>query len=411
MPASDPDATRAQPVPRSSADQGSQPGFGLYIHWPFCKSKCPYCDFNSHVQASLDEARWRRALLRELDHFAAQTRNRRVGSIYFGGGTPSLMAAETVTAILDRAARLWPLEDDVEITLEANPTSTEAARFEGYRHAGVNRLSLGIQALDDQALKFLGREHSAVEALAALALAGRHFERFTFDLIYARPGQSLNSWAAELGRALDLAGGHLSLYQLTVEPRTVFAARSRRGEVLAADPDLAATLYETTEEICRAAGLYRYEVSNYAARGQESRHNLNYWRHGEYVGIGPGAHGRLRLGAPGALHALNQLREPGAWLAAVEARGHGTERSEPLDRPTLATEMLLMALRLEEGLSRRRFQDAMGRPVEDFISADATATLAEEGLLESGPRAITVTARGMTVLDSILALLLDRGVN
>src|SRR5262252_8891286 len=268
------------------------PGFGLYVHWPFCLSKCPYCDFNSHVREAIDHERWRDALLLELDHYAADTPARRLTSIFFGGGTPSLMAPDTVAAVIERAARHWPFAPDIEITLEANPTSVEAGKFAGFRSAGVNRVSLGVQALNDADLKFLGRHHSAAEARAAIEIARRSFRRHSFDLIYARPGQSAAAWRAELAEAIALAGDHLSVYQLTIEPETVFGAAHRRGELQVPEEEDAAALYELTQELLGAAGLPAYEISNHARPGEESRHNLAYWRYRTYAGIGPGAHGR-----------------------------------------------------------------------------------------------------------------------
>ena len=292
-------------------------GFGVYVHWPFCASKCPYCDFNSHVRAEIDEARWRAALVRELDHFAALAPGRTVTSIFFGGGTPSLMAPATVAAVIERTANHWRLAGDVEITLEANPTSVEAGRFAGYRDAGVNRVSLGVQSLDDRALGFLGRGHDAAEARAAVAVAHARFPRVSFDLIYARPGQSPAAWRRELAEALQIAGEHLSLYQLTLEPGTAFHARAARGALALPGGDAAAALYDVTQEVLEGAGLPAYEISNHAVPGAESRHNLTYWRSGDYLGVGPGAHGRLTGG--GAVLAIAQTRSPERWLAAVEA--------------------------------------------------------------------------------------------
>src|SRR5262245_38165171 len=291
-----------QPLPTSrrrgtTAPVADDPGFGLYVHWPFCLSKCPYCDFNSHVRAAIDHSRWRAALLRELDHYAAHTRGRRLTSIFFGGGTPSLMEPATVAAVIERAAEHWPLASDVEITLEANPTSVEAGKFAAFRTSGVNRVSLGVQALNDADLKFLGRHHSAAEARAAIDIARRHFARYSFDLIYARPGQSAAAWRSELAEAVGLAGDHLSVYQLTIEPETVFGAAHRRGELAVPREEEAAALFELTQERLGEAGLPAYEISNHARPGGESRHNLTYWRYGDYVGIGPGAHGRLTVGS------------------------------------------------------------------------------------------------------------------
>ncbi len=390
--------------PRGVGD--ADQGFGIYVHWPFCKSKCPYCDFNSHVRGDIDQAAWRDALLSELAHFAGGLPARQVTSIFFGGGTPSLMPAGTVAAILDRVAALWPLADDAEITLEANPTSVEAARFEAYRNAGVNRLSLGMQALDDEALRILGRNHTVAEALAALELAQKHFPRFSFDLMYARPAQGMGDWSRELGRALELAGGHLSLYQLTPEPGTPFHSLWRRGRVDLPDADRAAALYDLTQMLCSAAGYERYEISNHARAGHRSRHNLNYWRYGEYLGVGPGAHGRLRDRDHGTVRAVRQIRAPEAWLAAVQARGHATEHSRVLDRRERAVEMMLLGLRLSDGLSRARFVSEVGAPPDEFVAPGKLSALAREGFLTVGSGAIAVTPKGMPVLDSILGTLL-----
>ncbi|HLO76499.1 MAG TPA: radical SAM family heme chaperone HemW, partial [Magnetospirillum sp.] len=295
------------------------PGFGIYIHWPFCLSKCPYCDFNSHVAASIDQPRWRAALLAELEHFAQAKPGATVTSIFFGGGTPSLMEPATAGALIERVAALWPTAPGLEITMEANPSTVEAGRFRDFRAAGVGRLSLGVQALDDQSLKFLGRRHDAGEALAALGVAGRLFPRFSFDLIYARPGQSPAAWRAELARALSLAGDHLSMYQLTIEDGTAFAPAHARGDFELPSEDDQAAMFEITQELTAAAGLPAYEVSNHARPGGECRHNLTYWLGGDYVGVGPGAHGRLNG------QALRQHRAPDIWLERVESHGHATQ--------------------------------------------------------------------------------------
>ncbi len=297
-------------------------GFGVYVHWPFCASKCPYCDFNSHVRAGgIDEARFLAAFLKELEHWAALARGRTVTSIFFGGGTPSLMSAGTVGAIIDAIARLWPVEPSAEITLEANPSSVEAGRFRGYRAAGVNRVSLGVQSLDDAQLRALGRLHTSAEARVAIDIARRTFERFSFDLIYARSGQTIDAWRAELGQALDLPGKHLSLYQLTIEQGTPFAELHARGKLVVPDGERHSALYEVTQEMTERAGLPAYEISNHAAPGEESRHNLTYWRYGEYAGIGPGAHGRIVV--DGIRRATSTERLPERWAALVEAGAHG----------------------------------------------------------------------------------------
>lgn len=380
------------------------PGFAVYIHWPFCKSKCPYCDFNSHVRDGIEQERWQSALLTELDHAAGETAGRRVTSIFFGGGTPSLMAPATVAALLDRAAARWDLAADIEITLEANPTSVEASRFRDLRAAGVNRLSLGVQALDDAALRFLGRGHDLAEALAALALAGAHFARYSFDLIYARPGQTLAAWRAELECALALAGDHLSLYQLTIEPGTAFAAAHARGDIVLPDDERAGALYEATQERLDRDGLAAYEISNHARPGGESRHNLTYWRYGDYVGIGPGAHGRLTRG--GEKMATRRRRAPETWLAAVERQGHGSEEPVVLSPGERWQEMLMMGLRLAEGIDRARFRAETGAEIEDAVDAARLADLVEGGFLQSDTQGLRATAAGRQRLNAVLAALL-----
>jgi oxygen-independent coproporphyrinogen-3 oxidase len=381
------------------------PGFGVYIHWPFCLAKCPYCDFNSHVRDSIDDARWRAALLRELEHYAAETSDRRVTSIFFGGGTPSLMAPATVAALLDAIGRLWRLDPAAEITLEANPTSAEAARFAGFGAAGVNRLSIGVQALDDQALGFLGRQHDAAEALAAVALARRHFPRFSFDLIYARPEQSAAAWREELRRALDEGPEHLSLYQLTIEPGTRFHAAQRRGELAVPAEDQAAELFQATQETMGAAGLPAYEISNHAATGAESRHNLTYWRYGDYLGIGPGAHGRLTL--QGAKFATRQHRAPEAWLAAVEARGHATRIRAGIGREERLAELAMMGLRLTEGIARDSFRRELAAEPEALFDRQRLDALRREGYLELDAAGLRATAAGRQRLDTLLGYLLS----
>ncbi len=367
----------------------------LYVHWPFCVSKCPYCDFNSHVRAEIDEAGWAEALLADLAHEAGLTRGRRLTSIFFGGGTPSLMAPATVARIVDAAAGHWAMAADIEITLEANPSSVEAARFAGLAAAGVNRASLGLQALDDAALGFLGRAHGVAEALAALDTAQARFARTSIDLIYARPGQDEAAWEAELARALAFGTEHLSLYQLTVEPGTRFAALAARGQLPMLGSDAAAVLYELTRAAAAAAGRPAYEVSNHARPGAESRHNLTYWRYGDYAGIGPGAHGRR-----GGL-ATTRHRKPENWRAAVARNGHGLRAEEPLAPATRASEALLMGLRLDEGVDLARVAAMTGE--DRLVDAAAVARLAGHGLLtRDGPR-LRVTAAGMLLLDGILA--------
>ena len=390
-------------IARTPSESSSTPasaearGFGVYLHWPFCRSKCPYCDFNSHVREGVDQARWRRALLAEIDHWAALTPGREVGSIFFGGGTPSLMPPETVAAALERIAARWRLSRNCEITLEANPTSVEAANFAALREAGVNRVSLGVQALDDAQLRFLGRGHSAREAVAAVELAQRIFPRSSFDLIYARPDQTVASWRAELGEALKLAAGHLSLYQLTIEEGTAFHNAFARGRLVPPDEDAAAELWEATQELTEAAGLPAYEISNHARPGEESRHNLLYWRYGEYVGIGPGAHGRPILA--GERRAAAQLRKPEAWLDAVEAQGHATETDEPVPAAERREELLMMGLRLAEGVPLARFA------AEGVAPPDCVELIAEGFLALDGGRLIA-TRKGRPLLNAVLAQLL-----
>ncbi len=379
-------------------------GFGVYVHWPFCLAKCPYCDFNSHVRERVDERRWRAALVAEIDHFAALAPGRTVTSVFFGGGTPSLMSPDTVAALIERVARRWPLAGDVEITLEANPTSVEAGRFAGYRGGGVNRVSLGVQSLNDDALRFLGRGHDAAQARRAVETARATFPRLSFDLIYARPGQTPAAWRAELAEAVRLAADHLSVYQLTIEPGTAFHAEARRGALVVPGEDAAVALYDTTHEVLDAAGLPAYEISNHAAPGAGSRHNLTYWRGGDYVGVGPGAHGRLGAGA--ATLATRQIRSPERWLAAVERRGHGSQERTRLGAGERACEALMMGLRLREGVSRARFQARTGRRLETALAPERLGPLVDGGFLEVDAGGLRATPAGWRVLDSVLAALI-----
>jgi len=376
----------------------------LYIHWPFCLSKCPYCDFNSHVRETVDAARWKAALLADLDATAAETPDREIASVFFGGGTPSLMPPDIAAALLARIAARWTLAEDVEITLEANPTSVETRRLADFRAAGVNRVSLGVQALDDAALAFLGREHDAAEALAAVATAARLFHRFSFDLIYGRPGQDAAAWADELTRALGHAGGHLSAYQLTLEPGTPFHALWRRGRLKPVGEDLAAALYETTQAVLAGAGMPAYEVSNHAAPGQECRHNLIYWRGGDYVGIGPGAHGRLTIA--GTRTALRRARAPEDWLRRVEQTGHGVDAREPLTTAERLDETLLMGLRLAEGIPESRLIDACGKGFDAAFDAARLEALIAGGFLTRDGARLRATPAGRARLDSVIAHLL-----
>ena len=374
----------------------------VYIHWPFCRSKCPYCDFNSHVREQIDEGRWSRALLADLERQAELAPDHEVVSIFFGGGTPSLMPPDTVAALIERVAALWPVAPGLEVTLEANPNSAEAKRFAGFAAAGVNRLSLGIQALDPAALHFLGRRHDRREAIDAIALARDTFPRTSFDLIYARPGQSVAAWEEELGEALTLAGSHLSLYQLTIEPGTAFGNRAERGETLAADEDTAAALFELTQERLIAAGMPAYEISNHARPGAECRHNLAYWRYEDYLGIGPGAHGRVTR--DGGKVATLQRRAPEVWLAAVEESGSAVEEMTPVPRDSAVEEMLMMGLRLAEGVSRSRLEAFAGRTVEDLFAA-ALPRLVEGGFLTLDDYRLAATAAGRQRLNAVLAAL------
>ncbi|BBK45381.1 coproporphyrinogen III oxidase [Allostella vacuolata] len=383
---------------------GDPTGLAVYVHWPFCVSKCPYCDFNSHVRERIDETAWQAAYDRAIDAAADRTPGRTVTSIFFGGGTPSLMDPRTVAGVLDRIAARWAVAKDVEVTLEANPGSVEAARFAGYRAAGVGRVSLGVQALDDAALLGLGRRHDAGEALAALELAARIFPRWSFDLIYARPGHTVAAWRAELGRALALAGDHLSVYQLTIEAGTRFATLFDRGDLVLPDEDTQGALYEATQELLTAAGMPAYEISNHARPGGESRHNLAYWRYGDYAGIGPGGHGRLSAG--GGKVATRQKKAPEAWLAAVAATGDGMEEILPLDTAERLSELLMMGLRLAEGVPLARIVEETGRPLDDWIPAERTARLVRGGFVQRDDVRIVATIAGRQRLNAVLSALL-----
>jgi oxygen-independent coproporphyrinogen-3 oxidase len=360
----------------------------LYIHWPFCVSKCPYCDFNSHVRASIDQDAWRDALLADLEHEARAAPGRRLGSIFFGGGTPSLMPPATVARLIEAAERLWGFAPGIEISLEANPSSVEAARFADLAAAGVNRVSLGLQSLDDAALRFLGRAHDAAEGLGALAVAQRKFGRVSFDLIYALPGQSEDAWRAELARALGFGTSHLSLYQLTIEPGTRFAALAAKGALAPPDPEFGAVLYETTQAMTEAAGLPAYEISNHARPGEESRHNLAYWRYLDHVGIGPGAHGRR-----GGI-ATRRHRKPENWLAAIGRNRSGIAEEVALDAVERGIEALLMGLRLKEGIDLGRLAGA--------VDLEAADRLAGQGLLARDGDRLRATPAGMLVLNAVL---------
>ena len=376
----------------------------IYVHWPFCLSKCPYCDFNSHVRDDVDQARWRSALLGDLDRWSSLASGRKITSLFFGGGTPSLMDPASVTAVIDRAAAHWTFAADAEITLEANPTSVEAGRLVDYRAAGVNRISLGIQALDDRALILLGRNHNADEATKAIELASRLFDRFSFDLIYARPGQTVAAWREELAQAVRLANDHISVYQLTMEAGTAFHARWRRGELTALDETTAAAQFEETQNALEVAGLPAYEISNHARAGEECRHNLTYWRCGDYAGIGPGAHGRLTIA--GDKRAFRQIRGPEAWLHAVERHGHGMMEPDSLCRTERLEEALMMGLRLTEHLPVSHIEREAGTCFEQALSPERLKELVDGGFLEFDSHGLRATQTGRQRLNAVLARLL-----
>ena len=386
---------------KHSMEDWRRGGFGIYLHWPFCQAKCPYCDFNSHVAREIDHARWARAYISELERYHALTGGRIVQSVFFGGGTPSLMPPDLVGVIVERIRTLWPEANDVEITLEANPTSVEAGRFQGFRDAGVNRVSVGLQALEDRALQNLGRLHSAQEGKRAFDLARAIFPRASFDLIYARQHQTTDAWRAELHEALQMQSGHLSLYQLTIEEGTAFGDRYKRGKLPGLPPDdTAADLYELTQELCVAAGLPAYEVSNHAKDAHEGRHNLIYWRYGDYIGIGPGAHGRVTM--HGTRNAVQATRAPTLWLEQTERAGSEEMPSRPLEPVEQATEYLMMSLRLREGSSLSRYDAMAGSPMD----SQKLAELQDSGhIWQQGDRFGT-TDSGRAVLNAILRHLL-----
>ena len=375
-------------------------GFGIYVHWPFCQAKCPYCDFNSHVSREIDETRWANAYLAELDRAAIETRGRVVNAVFFGGGTPSLMHPDTVAAIIARIRKHWPMPNDPEITLEANPGSVEAGRFRGYADAGVTRISMGVQALNDRDLKRLGRIHTVDEAKQAFDIARTTFERVSFDLIYARQDQTLENWKKELNEALSLAIDHLSLYQLTIEKGTAFSDRYEKGGLRGLPvEDLAADMYDITNELCERAGLNAYEVSNYAKIGAESRHNLIYWRYGDYLGIGPGAHGRLTI--DGKRYATEHYKMPNAWLDNSE-RGKGEKIRNALSRIDQANEYLMMGLRISEGIDTARIESLAGAPLDGI----ALRHLTDLGLLEHKRQTLRTTSQGRLLLNSVITELL-----
>lgn len=377
----------------------AEPGFGIYLHWPFCAAKCPYCDFNSHVRhQKIDQPRFVEAFKREIEHNRQTTGPREVTSIFIGGGTPSLMDPETVSEILQAVRIAWTVPDGIEITMEANPSSVEASRFKGYRQAGVNRVSMGVQALNDKDLKFLGRLHNVAEAKKAISLARDIFPRMSFDLIYARPHQTPEDWADELREAIDLAADHLSLYQLTIEEGTPFFTLHEAGKIPMLEDSLQAELYEVTQKVCTENGMPAYEVSNHAQPGAESQHNLNYWRYGDYVGVGPGAHGRISTG--GKKFATVTEKHPETWLDLVENNGHGITEIEQLSSQDQADEMLLMGLRLREGIDVSRWSSLSDREFD----ADRENNLIQYGMIERiNNNRIRCTPSGMMVLDSVVA--------
>lgn len=377
--------------------------FGIYVHWPFCKAKCPYCDFNSHVRhEAVDTGSFADALVAELKYMETRTPGRSVSSIFFGGGTPSLMSPKAVAQILDAIAGLWPVQSDAEITLEANPTSVEAENFRGYRLAGVNRVSVGVQALDEADLKALGRQHTPDEALAAFKLAAQIFPRVSFDMIYARPQQTLENWRKELSRALSEQQGHMSLYQLTIEPETRYADLYQAGKLIIPSDDLSADLYDLTQELTEKAGLPCYEISNHAKPGHESQHNLLYWRYGEYAGVGPGAHGRLHEGATAFATATE--KHPETWRSLVQAHGHGLIQNEITDPAAQAREMLLMGLRIDEGIDLNRYEALAGKSMDQ----SKITAMADLGLVEMrGNARLAATRAGRRLLNAVIAELAD----
>ncbi|MCG8493102.1 MAG: radical SAM family heme chaperone HemW [Sneathiellales bacterium] len=393
-------------MPVSKNNKAPEPGFGLYFHWPFCRKKCPYCDFNSHVRETVDQKIWVDALLAELAHYAGKSEKAPLTSIFFGGGTPSLMTPQTVTALIDGASKYFSFDDTIEISLEANPTSAEGKAFSGYKKAGVNRLSMGVQSLQDRFLKFLGREHNVLEARQTIDLATSLFDRISFDLIYALPDQSLQEWEHDLREALTLCRDHISLYQLTIEPNTGFAGSVKRGEFHLPKDELAESMFMLTQEICQDAGLGAYEISNHARAGQECRHNLTYWRYGSYLGIGPGAHGRVQTSGGRLAH--QQIRKPETWLEKVHQSRHGTESEilieDPLDR---AEECLLMGLRLSEGVWFENFEKMTGLSFDEIINPDKVKRLIEAGFLNKDQYCIKATDQGRFVLNSVLAELIS----
>lgn len=377
---------------------------GIYVHWPFCLSKCPYCDFNSHVRARIDEEAWAEALLQDLHHARSLSHNHQCVSVFFGGGTPSLMSASTVGKVIRTIDKLWGLNEGTEITLEANPNSIEAEKFKDFKAAGINRISMGIQSLRDDQLKFLGRTHGRAEALKAISIASDIFERYSFDLIYARPQQALKEWKAELSEALSLANGHLSLYQLTIEPQTAFAHAYRRGELKLPSEEISAELYELTGRLVGEKGYKAYEISNYAREGQECRHNMVYWRYQDYVGVGPGAHGRLTR--QGKKIATKAYRAPETWLENVKKSAHGLEVVEDLTPFETLQELVLMGLRLREGIQLKEAEKILGVPLVSQLNQKALTEFQADNLLELNETSLKTTPRGSLYLNYIIEKLL-----
>ena len=379
--------------------------FGIYIHWPFCASKCPYCDFNSHVRQRIDQHVWADAYAREIEHYAALTEGKMVTSVFFGGGTPSLMEPDTAATVIAAIRKHWPMANDCEITLEANPTSIEADKFAGFRGAGIDRVSVGVQALNDADLKFLGRQHSKDQALRALDIARNTFDRYSFDLIYARPNQTPQAWETELREAMNYAGGHLSLYQLTIEKGTPFYTQYSRGDFSIPTNDEGGELYEITQRVLEDHGLPAYEISNHAAKDQESRHNLTYWRYYDYVGIGPGAHGRLTI--DGNKVGTRGHRAPEIWLDKVAKDGHGSHPYEAIDTDQRFAEMLMMGLRLREGIKLSRFTEETGQSLETYIPQTKFQSMIDEGYITVTDTTITATQDGRQRLNGLLDYLLN----
>ena len=377
----------------------------VYVHWPFCLAKCPYCDFNSHVRETVDEGKMAAAMTTEIDYHARLVGARSVKSIFFGGGTPSLMSATTVDTVINRLSKRFSIDNDIEITLEANPTSVEAGKFDDFSKAGVNRVSLGIQALNTKDLIALGREHSLKEAFEAIELSQKYFKRSNFDLIYARMGQSVSDWQKELHQALKIANGHLSLYQLTIEPGTPFYGQLHSGKIIIPNEDTSAEMYDLTNQICESADYKIYEISNYAKVGQQSKHNLTYWKYNDYIGIGAGAHGRITLA--GQTYATMQYKKPETWLKAVQMNGHATKVKEKLSQKAMAEEMIMMGLRLTDGIAYTDFKNRLGTDIEKFIAIDSLVSLKSQGFVSVKNRdRLRLTEKGRPLLNQILGQIL-----